>query len=78
MQKDFNNPKSGMKHIVEAYGSETLKKFFKNGEHNAQVDAKTLCLLSTSKRMYSRFASFTALDLRFGPRDNYNVRLLPY
>ena len=77
MQRDYNSARSGMKTIVEHYGSRSVIEYFGNGQHNALVDAKTLCLVSTSKRMYKRFASFNAFDMRFGPRNNYNVMLHP-
>ena len=81
MLKDFGKNKPGMATISlkEYCGNEKTEELYKQGGHGADVDAKVLCLLSTSKRMYNRFFSFFALDKVFGVRRNsYSMRYLPF
>jgi hypothetical protein len=81
LHTDFGKNKPGMATISlkEYCGNEKTEELYKQGGHGADVDAKVLCLLSTSKRMYNRFFSFFALDKVFGVRRNsYSMRYLPF
>lgn len=79
MWTDRESNKTGMRTIVKEYGSKELYSYYEANAHSALGDAMTLCRLITSKKMYSRFFSFSALDTRFGgPRANYSMRYMPY
>ena len=62
MWEDHGSAKLGMNVIVEKYASQTLQEYYRSRGHNALIDAKSLCTLTTVRGMFHRFFSSHALD----------------
>ena len=59
---DYNVTKYGMKTIVEYFRDGATKKAYTSGAHGALCDAKALCSVSTSPKLYDRFKDWLLLE----------------
>ena len=59
---DYNVTKYGMKTIVEYFRDRATKKAYMSGAHGALCDAKALCSVSTSPKLYDRFKDWLLLE----------------
>ena len=65
MWKENGCHKSEMRSIVDKYSIQALQDYYMGGNHNALMDAKSLCSLVTARGMFHRFFGSHALYVLF-------------